>query len=74
VKVAVLRRPEGRLAIQHGPRKLAEYDASGRLMESELKAVRKSAATDLGGASQLRTKRTFHLLQNRTVLFVANSF
>lgn len=39
MKVAVLRRPEGRLAIQHGPRKLAGYDASGRLMESELKAV-----------------------------------
>lgn len=39
VKVAVLRRPDGRLAIQHGPRKLAEYDASGRLIKQELKAV-----------------------------------
>ena len=37
VKIAVLRRPDGRLAIQHGPRKLAEYDAGGRLLEQELK-------------------------------------
>jgi transposase len=39
VKVAVLRRPGGQLAIQHGPRRLAEYDASGRLMKHELKTV-----------------------------------
>lgn len=39
VKVAVLRRPDGRLAILYGPRKLAEYDAGGRLIAQELKAV-----------------------------------
>lgn len=39
VKVAVLRRPDGRLAIQHGPRKLAEYDARGCLIKQELMAV-----------------------------------
>lgn len=39
VKVAVLRRPDGQMAIQHGPRKLAEYDATGRLMAQPLKAV-----------------------------------
>lgn len=39
VKVAVLRRPDGQLAIQHGPRKLAEYDVRGCLIKQELKAV-----------------------------------
>ena len=39
VKVTVLRRPDGRLAICHGPRTLAEYNARGNLMEQELKAV-----------------------------------
>lgn len=39
VKVAVLRRPDGRLAIQHGPRKLAEFDANGRLLQHSTKAV-----------------------------------
>ena len=39
VKVTVLRRPDGRLAICHGPRTLAEYNASGNLTGPELKAV-----------------------------------
>lgn len=39
VKVAVLRRPDARLAILHGPRKLAEYDAKGGLLAPPLKAV-----------------------------------
>lgn len=39
VKVTVLRRPDGRLAICHGPRTLAEYNASGNLTGQELKAV-----------------------------------
>lgn len=30
VTVTILRRPDGRLAILHGPRRLAEYDASGK--------------------------------------------
>ncbi len=39
VKVVVLRRPDGRMAIHHGPRKLAEYDPEGRLLAPALKAV-----------------------------------
>ncbi len=39
VRVSVLRRADGRLAILHGPRKLAEYDAQGGLLEVKLKAV-----------------------------------
>lgn len=39
VKVAVLRRPDGHLAILHGPRKLAEYDATGQSTTTILKAV-----------------------------------
>jgi transposase len=39
VKIAVLRRPDGRLAIQHGPRQLAEYDASGHPLEQQWQAV-----------------------------------
>ncbi|MDR2506877.1 MAG: ISNCY family transposase [Candidatus Accumulibacter sp.] len=38
-KVAVLRRIEGTLAIYHGPRKLAEYEADGRIRPPRLKAV-----------------------------------
>jgi hypothetical protein len=38
-KVAVLRRTDGTLAILHGPRRLAEYDATGQLMPPNLKAV-----------------------------------
>jgi hypothetical protein len=38
-KVTVLRRPDGRLAIQHGPRTLAEYDANGRPATTAMKAV-----------------------------------
>ena len=38
-KGAVLRRIEGTLAIDHGPRKLAEYEADGRLRPFILKAV-----------------------------------
>ena len=39
VKVVVLRRPDGRLAIHHGPRKLAGYDPEGHLLAPEWKAV-----------------------------------
>lgn len=38
-KVAVLRRTDGTLAILHGPRRLAEYDAQGQPKEIELKAA-----------------------------------
>lgn len=38
-KVAVLRRIEGTLAIYHGPRKLADYEADGRIRPPLLKAV-----------------------------------
>lgn len=39
VKVAVLRRIDGTLAIFHGPRKLADYDPNGRPRSPEMKAV-----------------------------------
>jgi transposase len=39
VKVAVLRRIDGTLAIFHGPRKLADYEPDGRLRSPEMKAV-----------------------------------
>jgi hypothetical protein len=39
VKVVVLRRPDGCMAIHHGPRKLAEYGPDGRLLAPEWKAV-----------------------------------
>jgi transposase len=39
VKVAVIRRIGGTLAILHGPRKLAEYTASGQLRLPEIKAA-----------------------------------
>ena len=38
-KVAVLRRIDGSLALFHGPRKLADYEADGRLRSPEWKAV-----------------------------------
>lgn len=38
-KVAVLRRTDGTLAILHGPRRLAEYDAQGQPKEIDLKAA-----------------------------------
>ena len=38
-KVAVLRRLDGTVAILHGPRKLADYDATGQLRSPNLKAV-----------------------------------
>jgi transposase len=39
VKVRVHRYPNGRLAIFHGPRKLADYDSMGRVIQSGIKAV-----------------------------------
>jgi len=39
VKVAVLRRMDGTLAIFHGPRKLAEYEPDGRLRPPDLPAA-----------------------------------
>jgi len=38
-KVAVLRRTDGTLAILHGPRRLAEYNAQGQPKEIDLKAA-----------------------------------
>lgn len=38
-KVAVLRRTDGTLVILHGSRKLAEYDADGRLCQPGIRAV-----------------------------------
>ncbi len=38
-EVTVLRRMDGTLAILHGPRKLAEYDKTGKALASTLKAA-----------------------------------
>lgn len=38
-RVAVLRRTDGSLAIFHGPRQLADYDATGHIRSPHLKAV-----------------------------------
>lgn len=39
VKVKVLRYGDGHLAIRHGPRELARYDATGQLLHTNLKAA-----------------------------------
>lgn len=39
VRVRVLRYGDGHLAIRHGPRELARYEADGTLRESNLKAA-----------------------------------
>ena len=39
VKVRVLRYPDGQLAIRHGPRELARYDADGTLLAPNMKAA-----------------------------------
>lgn len=39
VKVRVHRYPDGRVALFHGPRRLADYDAKGRLLPSTMKAA-----------------------------------
>lgn len=44
-KVIVLRYPDGKLAILHGPRKIANYDKTGREIKHNEKLLRKSAAT-----------------------------
>ena len=44
-KVTVLRYPDGRLAILHGPRKIASYDEAGQEIKQNEKLSRKSAAT-----------------------------
>jgi len=44
-KVTVLRYLDGRLAILHGPRKIASYDEAGKVVKQNEKLSRKSAAT-----------------------------
>jgi transposase len=44
-KVTVLRYLDGRLAILHGPRKIASYDETGQGIKQNEKLVRKSAAS-----------------------------
>jgi len=44
-KVIVLRYPDGKLAILHGPRKIAQYDKAGQEIKHDEKLLRKSAAT-----------------------------
>jgi hypothetical protein len=36
-KVRVHRYPDGRLAVFHGPRRLADYNADGKLLKSRAK-------------------------------------
>ena len=44
-KVTVLRYPDGKLAILHGPRKIASYDKAGQEIKQNKKLLRKTAAT-----------------------------
>lgn len=44
-KVTVLRYPDGKLAILHGPRKIAHYDQTGKEIKHHEMLLRKSAAT-----------------------------
>jgi len=44
-KVTVLRYPDGKLAILHGPRKIAHYNKAGQEIKYDEKLLRKSAAT-----------------------------
>jgi len=44
-KVTVLRYPDNKLAIMHGPRKIANYDKTGQEIKHKEKLLRKSAAT-----------------------------
>jgi hypothetical protein len=44
-KVTVLRYSDGKLAILHGPRKIANYDKAGQEIKQNEKLLRKSAAT-----------------------------
>lgn len=44
-KVTVLRYPDGKLAILHGPRKIATFDKAGQAIKQNEKLVRKSAAS-----------------------------
>ena len=44
-KVTVLRYPDGRLAIWHGPRKIAIFDKTGQEIKQNEKLMRKSAAS-----------------------------
>jgi len=84
VRVRVHRYTDGALAVFHGPRKLADYDAQGKLKENKKgkERQRRSAArhfpsekllaSTTSAAFPSSTKRTIHLLQNRTFLFVDN--
>lgn len=44
-KVTVLRYPDGKLAILHGPRKIASHDEAGQEIKQNKELLRKSAAT-----------------------------
>lgn len=44
-KVTVLRYPDGKLTILHGPRKIATFDKAGQAIKQNEKLVRKSAAS-----------------------------
>ncbi|MFN4295148.1 MAG: hypothetical protein ACK4JD_13565 [Thermoflexales bacterium] len=52
VKVRVHRYTDGRLAIFHGPRCLARYDAGGQLLDSGMKTAAEDAAAPAGGGSR----------------------
>ena len=82
-KVRVHRYQDGTLAIFHGPRQLANYDAkegeerkSRTPRNSASRRPRRETAFGLSpsAVSRRNKKRTIHLLQNRTFLFVANKF
>jgi len=71
VKVRVHRYTNGDLAIFHGPRKLADYDTQGKLKEMP-SVSREIVRTLYKTTLPKQKKRTIHLLQKRTILFVDN--
>ena len=85
MKVRVSRYTNEKLAVFHGPRKLADYDTQGKPKE-EIKKRKATGGRRSPSVSRemLRTldkttlpkqkKQGIHLLQNRTILFVANTW
>ncbi len=80
-RVRVLRYTDGSLSIHHGSRELARYDAQGQEIPTELYRLQHNVRGSAGswevppGAFQRSNqKRTIYVLQNRTVLFVANKY
>jgi len=71
---------DGSLAVFHGPRPLADYDEKGKEEKQKGSVSPPLAGKERGSGLYLsalslkhREKRTYHVLQNRTFLFAANT-